>query len=463
MNVIDVFVKNTETVPVNPTNSKSSQNKDAVSFQALLSSHQTVDQGGNVDSETAETTESPIEIFDETDNQHGEHLTTKELDEVNGEYQHTIQNDDMILKNNEHEEIRNKDLKMNDEFMRLINQLEQEEKNYEDVVLTNSFDEFLDESQLDSDGVTLTEEISVEHIIKQIDSFEDSSLYQQAAQLLSDFSKIIQQTTNPEQLKHSTSRLLGILEQWTSMKSQVNETDIRRLTTNKLTESEVSIFKDIINAYTKRNHFSKQQMYGVNATVTKTDVYHWVQQALNEYSIKSEQVPINPSSSFFTPISEIQQYVIHVERLEGVDKVMNEVIHKFQQIIRDSKFLHTPNLGQQLTVRLQPENLGNMTVRFMQMDGEMAVKIFVTSHAAREMLESNIHQLKHMFLPHQVVIERDAFVSDEKFFGKDSNQEKQDEESSHESEESEEQEDEKQEVDFQGVFQQLREEGVIDE
>lgn len=143
MNVIDVFVKNTETVPVNPTNSKSSQNKDAVSFQALLSSHQTVDQGGNVDSETAETTESPIEIFDETDNQHGEHLTTKELDEVNGEYQHTIQNDDMILKNNEHEEIRNKDLKMNDEFMRLINQLEQEEKNYEDVVLTNSFDEFL--------------------------------------------------------------------------------------------------------------------------------------------------------------------------------------------------------------------------------------------------------------------------------------------------------------------------------
>src|SRR5690625_7091782 len=47
-----------------------------------------------------------------------------------------------------------------------------------------------------------------------------------------------------------------------------------------------------------------------------------------------------------------------------------------------------------------------MMVRLEEVNGEMTAKIIVTTEAAKKALQSNIHQLKNMFSPHQVVIER---------------------------------------------------------
>nr|WP_281349716.1 flagellar hook-length control protein FliK [Ornithinibacillus caprae] len=65
-----------------------------------------------------------------------------------------------------------------------------------------------------------------------------------------------------------------------------------------------------------------------------------------------------------------------------------------------------PNGTNQLSITLRPDNLGEMMVKLTQVNGEMTVKILVSSQAAKEMLESNINQLKTMFSPHQVQIER---------------------------------------------------------
>src|SRR5699024_10698520 len=59
-----------------------------------------------------------------------------------------------------------------------------------------------------------------------------------------------------------------------------------------------------------------------------------------------------------------------------------------------------------LSITLNPSNIGEMLVRMTEVDGEMMVKIVVTTSRAKEMLESNMHQLRHMFSPHQVQIER---------------------------------------------------------
>jgi flagellar hook-length control protein FliK len=45
-------------------------------------------------------------------------------------------------------------------------------------------------------------------------------------------------------------------------------------------------------------------------------------------------------------------------------------------------------------------------VQLTKVDGEMLVKITATTQAAKEALESNVRQLRHMFSPQQVVIEK---------------------------------------------------------
>jgi len=46
-----------------------------------------------------------------------------------------------------------------------------------------------------------------------------------------------------------------------------------------------------------------------------------------------------------------------------------------------------------------------MLVRFTEINGEITVKILVSSQTARQMLEANIQELRNIFSPHQISIE----------------------------------------------------------
>jgi flagellar hook-length control protein FliK len=106
---------------------------------------------------------------------------------------------------------------------------------------------------------------------------------------------------------------------------------------------------------------------------------------------------------------------------------------------------------------LRPDNLGEMMVRFTQINGEMTVKILVTSQAAKEMLESNIHQLKNMFSPHQVAIEKQEAIIQSASAQKeqDSEQLKDQAEQQSESNQSNQQESQSNENSFERQFEEL--------
>ncbi|GAA0461274.1 flagellar hook-length control protein FliK [Alkalibacillus silvisoli] len=109
-------------------------------------------------------------------------------------------------------------------------------------------------------------------------------------------------------------------------------------------------------------------------------------------------------------MSKLEQYTIHLSRANGNQTSNNlsnqqQIIEQLQKIIQSSQFGRT-NGTNNLTIQLKPANLGQMTLQFTQIDGQMAVKISVMSNAAREMLESNMNQLRHIFHPNQVVVER---------------------------------------------------------
>ncbi|GAA0495620.1 hypothetical protein GCM10008986_22980 [Salinibacillus aidingensis] len=110
------------------------------------------------------------------------------------------------------------------------------------------------------------------------------------------------------------------------------------------------------------------------------------------------------------PMSKVEQFTIYLQRNGGNQAATNnshDFMEQFQKIIKSSRFIQNEG-SSQLTLKLKPAHLGDMVVKFTQINGEMAVRIAVSSQAAKEMLESNINQLRHMFQPNQVVIDKQA-------------------------------------------------------
>lgn len=145
-------------------------------------------------------------------------------------------------------------------------------------------------------------------------------------------------------------------------------------------------------------------------------------QSAHEYKL---QIPRNPHlqadgskvvAANQGHLSQQEQLVIHMSRPQQSTSTNSSqpLIEQLQKIIQSTRFNQIGG-QKQLSIQLKPANLGDMVVKFTQMDGQMAVKISVTTQAAKEMLESNIQQLRHMFSPNQVVIERqvDSTQTDE--------------------------------------------------
>src|SRR5699024_6352314 len=126
--------------------------------------------------------------------------------------------------------------------------------------------------------------------------------------------------------------------------------------------------------------------------------------------ISSAEKPIGNLSitSASLPMSRVEQYVIYLNTSQtySSQNAEQQLMEQFQKVIKESRFSATPNGPSQLSLTLRPDNLGEMMVRLTHVNGEMTVKIIVTSEATKEMLQSNIHQLKNMFSPQQVIIEK---------------------------------------------------------
>src|SRR5699024_3457961 len=164
------------------------------------------------------------------------------------------------------------------------------------------------------------------------------------------------------------------------------------------------------------------------------------------------------NTSQHVPMSHVEQYVVHINESDRVERVQEQLIRQFEAVMKESRFLRSPQITQ-LSFTLNPNHLGHVQVQLMEVNGEMTVKMIASSLAAKEMLESNIHQLKHMFAPHNVIVERNDTEVDEVNQLEDE-QDKDEEQAMHEDEQAQQREsnDDKSEqntVDFQSVLNNL--------
>lgn len=229
-----------------------------------------------------------------------------------------------------------------------------------------------------------------------------------ANQLIQKFFSIVEERDFEASIQRQAPFLLKLLGQWQSLNEDVRLMTVEEnLSTNK---SLTKLWDELYNRFNKRTNSLVQTTYHHDSKVSSQDISNWLKHLMPKV-LQSTQLtqPVQiPNFESINPMmqSPIEQYIIYTRLTDGEDSVRDQLMAQFRQIMKTSQFSLTQPGVNQLSMTLKPNNLGEMLVRFTEINGEMTVKILVTSQATKSILEGNIHQLKHMFAPHQVLIEK---------------------------------------------------------
>ncbi|WP_449353943.1 flagellar hook-length control protein FliK [Virgibacillus natechei] len=241
-----------------------------------------------------------------------------------------------------------------------------------------------------------------------------------------------------------------------SIGKKTNNADFRALSSvNNEGTKEFALWKELVRSFQERHQLVAKHHYNNDAKVTSTDVAKWIETALENGDRPTGPLAFSTTSSTTMPITRLEQYVIHVNQTKALQPVDKQLIEQFQKIMQSSKFSVMQNGTSQLAITMRPENLGEIMVRLTRVDGEMTARILVSSQAAKDMLESNIGQLRNMFSPTQVVIEKQELTAQqEQDLNKDEKERQTDQEQS-QSQDSDQQEKQHSGEDFETHFQEL--------
>lgn len=274
-----------------------------------------------------------------------------------------------------------------------------------------------DDPQIDNDLPDLTEAELVEQQIDQMLISLPEHIQIEIKTLASEIRDVFSKLVTDDDLMEQSTRLLNLLERWTGLSkvlSKVYRTEIQPI---ELQDDQLqSVWEKLVRAYERRTSFSQTGQYNNESKVDQKTVAKWLQNALEDRlltdSPKVQQQSLTQLNQS-APMSRMEQYVIYIQQNDEPHSslVGKQLIDKFSKAIQTSRFLSMNNGVNQMMFHLKPDNLGEMTVRLVEINGEMTAKIAVTSETTRKLLQSNIHQLKNMFSPHQVVIERQDELS----------------------------------------------------
>lgn len=171
----------------------------------------------------------------------------------------------------------------------------------------------------------------------------------------------------------------------------------------------LEVLAKVYDNFEKRFALAQKTSYQADTTVTSKEVLKWVKAAIEQTSQQGEQ-----SNSTFGQLfsqhrtdSSIEQLHIQLgDQVETTEQLSDQLISEFEKAISQSAFLQGKNGSQQLLLKLAPESLGTIRVELTEIDGEMLVKLTASSQMAKEALEANIKELRHMFSPQNIVIEK---------------------------------------------------------
>ncbi|HHW38883.1 MAG TPA: hypothetical protein GXX18_16890 [Bacillales bacterium] len=105
-------------------------------------------------------------------------------------------------------------------------------------------------------------------------------------------------------------------------------------------------------------------------------------------------------------VNRIQQYVLNVGQASGSALPEDQIMEQLQTIMKQSKFTTSPNGMNQLLIKLNPAHLGTLTIKLIESNGEMIARIIASSKTAKEVIETNLNSLRHVFTTQNIAIEK---------------------------------------------------------
>ncbi|WP_027954209.1 flagellar hook-length control protein FliK [Halobacillus kuroshimensis] len=152
-------------------------------------------------------------------------------------------------------------------------------------------------------------------------------------------------------------------------------------------------------------HQKLPQTYQQQHPLTGREMGRWVQETLKNTAGADEAY--TPSwTGASGAMSKVEQFVLHVNQTGSDQTRPAGFLQELERMVHNSRLLTHSSGMKEMQIQLKPGSLGNMVVQVTQQNGEMIVKLMVQTLAAKELLEGNLHHLRPMFSPQQVVVEK---------------------------------------------------------
>ncbi|MED4452903.1 flagellar hook-length control protein FliK [Metabacillus fastidiosus] len=103
-------------------------------------------------------------------------------------------------------------------------------------------------------------------------------------------------------------------------------------------------------------------------------------------------------------VNKDQALTVTKEKVEP--QVRQEFTNQLLTAMKNSRFGQTLNGTNRLIIKLNPEHLGQLTIRLTQQNGEMVARIIASTQSAKDLLEHSVTQLRHALPSVNVQIDR---------------------------------------------------------
>ncbi|QQK80250.1 flagellar hook-length control protein FliK [Salicibibacter cibi] len=106
------------------------------------------------------------------------------------------------------------------------------------------------------------------------------------------------------------------------------------------------------------------------------------------------------------PLNQGEQLNIHIGGQKTEHARVMAFIKQFQQALSNGNLRSDGEGRQQLTIKLHPESLGRLDVQITRDNGVLQARLVATTAMARELVESQLPNLRHAFHQQQLPVER---------------------------------------------------------
>ncbi|WLD95156.1 flagellar hook-length control protein FliK [Alkalihalobacillus sp. AL-G] len=118
---------------------------------------------------------------------------------------------------------------------------------------------------------------------------------------------------------------------------------------------------------------------------------------------QESKVVSNMITSTNTMMTKVEQFVLHAPQEQSST---SSFIQDLTKIMNRGRMMTLPNGQTQLTIKLYPEHLGSLDVQIIQRNGEIAAKILATTANAKDLIESNLHQLRNALVGQNISVDK---------------------------------------------------------